>query len=39
MQITDVRDTSGKHDPHESDFPDSPHAAIFRPGFLKKTYD
>ena len=39
MQIIDVRDTSEKHGPHESDFTDSPHDVIFRPGFLKKTYD
>ena len=36
MQIIDVRDTSEKHGPHESGLR---HAAIFRPGFLKKTYD
>ena len=34
MQIIDVRNTSEKHGPHKSGFPDSPHAAIFRPDFF-----
>ena len=37
MQIIDVRDTSEKHGPRESGFTDSPHAAIFPPGFSKEN--